>query len=588
MAIITVDTDGVSGDFASLSAAVASLPATLTEDVTITCAASTGAADTTVVDTRTITTNGFTLLITAAAGHEAVMPWDASRYRLEVSASGATVIFLADRVVLQKLQVRNSASGNGTTTVFMDPGATCDRVFSRAGAGFSSASQCFKGTDYAPSLAFTCLSCVAWNDEIGGVSGGYVLSGSVNAHIKNCTAIGGDRGFIFNRTSHIAKNCVAFDQVTAGFSNSSAWDAAANFNGSWDTSAPGTNSLQSIADPFVDLAGGDFHRTDTSALVDAGEDLSADATDPVTVDFDSLTWSAPWDIGATSTATGSAAGGGAAVSRSAPASIEWLESPSRSRNASAEVLVSGSASKMARIEWLQPVSRSRATSLEWTAPASSVSRSVAASVEWLESISRSRDASLEWTAPAGSVSRSVAASIEWLEAIARNRVGSAEVMESVSASAGTPLEVLVGWSASLSAELEWLQAASRTSATSLEWLASVSRSRAASVEWTAPAGAVSHAVAASVEWLEAVSVSRDASAEALVPASRWAFASFEFLQSASRDRDISLAFMGVAGSKPDIESPLAFAWMLNPHALTWSVTRGAFMWDANPRRMDWS
>lgn len=93
------------------------------------------------------------------------------------------------------------------------------------------------------------------------------------------------------------RNCVAYGGTDNDFGGGS-WDPTANsdYNASSDTSAPGSNSLTNISDPWVDSANDDYHLASGSALIDAGEDLSSFFS----TDFeeDSRPQGSGWDIGA--------------------------------------------------------------------------------------------------------------------------------------------------------------------------------------------------------------------------------------------------------------------------------------------------
>jgi len=69
MATLTVDTDGESGTYATLADAIAALPNPFTENMTITCAASTGVADTAEPSINIDTTTDYRLTIIGSSSY---------------------------------------------------------------------------------------------------------------------------------------------------------------------------------------------------------------------------------------------------------------------------------------------------------------------------------------------------------------------------------------------------------------------------------------------------------------------------------------------------------------------------------------
>ena len=112
---------------------------------------------------------------------------------------------------------------------------------------------------------------VAWNCTQG------IVSDWNKVTRYNCLAYGGDYGFVDGATLWTPINCVAANNANSGFVGP--FHANANYNFTWDTSAPGSNPRNSRTFTFIDAANGDFRwaKTDSGArdlaLADPGSGL---------------------------------------------------------------------------------------------------------------------------------------------------------------------------------------------------------------------------------------------------------------------------------------------------------------------------
>ncbi len=266
------------------------------------------------VDTAAATVSGWTadaggyVQIEALPGAEAMvpMPMDGSRYLLQV-ASG---IALTGSVAYTRLIAIAAENTDGTSTAVYLTGTASQvsRVWARSGVGRTwSTCPLSVSLSWGPTNPASVVEdCVLVNASVGTTfaSNGLLLSGSQPIYARNCTVISvGGTAVSGNRTSHRVQNTVAYLTGGVGFANTGGgWDAASDYNASSDATAPGAHSLHSIADPFVDYAGGDYHLATGSALIGAGTDLST----YYTTDFDGDTI-VNWSIGADD---GPASGGG--------------------------------------------------------------------------------------------------------------------------------------------------------------------------------------------------------------------------------------------------------------------------------------
>lgn len=141
--------------------------------------------------------------------------------------------------------------------------------------------------------ASTCENVLAEDSTVGFHSG----TGE-NVTYRNCTAAEfGSQGFEASSQSVdscTVKNCVAWRRTAGGqgFDSGTDWNDSDN-NASYDTSAPGASSVDNIVSgDFEDEANGDYTPAAGSALLGAGQDLSAFFTDDIIGNARS-----DWDIG---------------------------------------------------------------------------------------------------------------------------------------------------------------------------------------------------------------------------------------------------------------------------------------------------
>lgn len=298
MGQLYVDTDGVSQSYASLAAALASLPATFTEDNYIYCAASTGVADTTAIPTAAYnTTANYRLYVVGSSGYKLSFS-NADRWTLtnsditnymNITVTGVNFEKSAQSASYQQIlfisALRNGSmrfvgcsflgANVGTTwrdrIIELDCNPTYDfRVIF--------ANNTFVGRSTSASIA----NCIVWNLQqtkacfYFNTVKGYKASGTANAN-----AVWKD---------NIIKTTVTSDSVAT----------TSDYNmHSGAFTMGGTNDEQGRTFVFVDEAGFDFHldSSDTGAQ-DAGVSLASDAHYALTDDYDGVTRGDPPDCGA--------------------------------------------------------------------------------------------------------------------------------------------------------------------------------------------------------------------------------------------------------------------------------------------------
>ena len=297
-------TSGANRAYASLNEAEAALPASLSDQWDILCSGT--AEDTTKTSFAGTTTTATNFLrIAANTGHEATALWSTSKYRLRV-ASGFAAFFAPLEIGnqfmrVERLQVSSEpdVSSNGrsvlrgtTNGVYRVTGCLL-RFISGGGTGHAGIkalsyddgnSLAANNVIYATSL--TDGTGLSWSSANFTYSG-YAYNNTVYNWSTGMQRTGGN--------AMVAKNNLVQSCTTC---YGSTYAAASTNNISEDTSSPNA-AFRSLAVTFVNEAGFDFHldSSDTAAK-DAGANLSADATFPISTDIDGETRSGTWDIGA--------------------------------------------------------------------------------------------------------------------------------------------------------------------------------------------------------------------------------------------------------------------------------------------------
>jgi len=296
MAIFAVDTDGVSGSYSSLNAALAALPATFTADNTITLAASTSVKDTTSCAATVIdTTSSYTLTITPSDDNYIYSPADTAELSF-IHSFGMTYNITIDGVQFEK----PSMSANYQPILSFD--AIRDGVIIVKNSSFIS-----QQTGTARERLIETTLNVSYNATLTIVNNYLRTKGTSTSTAVSCINHGSDRPtYVYNNTfvgrrANLtnASNALyinnIIDTVAAGGTVSGSSDYNM-FSGAFDFS--GTNDEQSQSFTFTDLSSDDVHLEsgDTGARGKA-TDLSSDANFAFDYDQDNVTRSA-WDAGA--------------------------------------------------------------------------------------------------------------------------------------------------------------------------------------------------------------------------------------------------------------------------------------------------
>ena len=319
MTTLTVDTDGVSGTYSSLSAAIAALPATFDDDFTIECSASTGVADTTGVTLPA--TGSYELIVKPASGQEHNGVWNTSIYRLETAderALGMVSVQATGTHIIDGLQIRRTTTTAHSspvvlTTISMRTGSyTLRGCIVRGPANASYRARTIQvGGDgrFTPKHVF--VNNIIYDNEGASSATNSVFytaaaQGTGDVFLYSNTIIGGEfLGYqLYREVDQQAWKFVNNIITTGALGNNTAdcIDAVvgANYNAfSEAIDFGGANDRQSQTFSFTDSDADDYSLTsdDTGAL-NHGTDLSADADYPFNTDIVGTTRTGTWDIGA--------------------------------------------------------------------------------------------------------------------------------------------------------------------------------------------------------------------------------------------------------------------------------------------------
>jgi hypothetical protein len=152
------------------------------------------------------------------------------------------------------------------------------------------ASRDMRGFSVAAGSNIIFALCLVSNLDATIDGAGFFVSGG-NAYCYHCVAANSKVGFWAN-TANILDciNCIGWGNST-DFNGT--FDSGSEYNASQDGNAPGSNSLTSISDPFVDEPNDDFHITLNSDVHNVGKDLTGDSVFAVPDDIDFTQWSGP-------------------------------------------------------------------------------------------------------------------------------------------------------------------------------------------------------------------------------------------------------------------------------------------------------
>jgi len=300
--------DGGTNSYVSLAAAIAAVPATLTEPYTIICEGT--AADTTQVIIGTVTSADNFLLIktdpAATAGrHHGI--WSETHYRLSVSDTsyGAIRINASDYVRIDGVQLETvSPTGHarhifGLYGPFTD--GVCDiRMSNCILRGHNHATwQQSAITPLQATPTLTCWNTIAYN--VNTISGNqcFTTAGIAGVYkFYNCTFIGGNYGIRRDTTGTVTIiNCYAGGCGTASITGTigTLTDFAAYDAGG---SEAGLDSIAVDSTTFVDhdASPPDYHLGASSPLIGVGTDNPGSGL--YSDDIDGVARTSTWDIGA--------------------------------------------------------------------------------------------------------------------------------------------------------------------------------------------------------------------------------------------------------------------------------------------------
>ena len=297
MITITVDTDGTSGDYSTLSAALASLSVPLTEDVTINCSASTDAKDTTAVTCDQDTTEDYRLYI-IGDGDYILSLSDADSCIVDYDDSGEchnNVTF--DNVRFEKasmsanyqsvLQINSPRDGQiivkNCTFIGVDSNTYRDRMI------IINANSSYNAT-----AVFVNNLIIGLNTNTNGASACIYHQSTRPVYMYNNTIVGRQCNFGSQANALYINNIINTSVSNYTVSTSSDYNM---FSGAFDFG--GDNDEQEVTFDFENTATFDYHLTaDDTGAKDKGTDLSSDDNYAFSTDKDGDTRSGTWDVGA--------------------------------------------------------------------------------------------------------------------------------------------------------------------------------------------------------------------------------------------------------------------------------------------------
>jgi hypothetical protein len=293
MATTTVKSSG--GDYSSLSAWEAGTQGTLTEIAT---AEVYGMSDTTACTIAGSTvTSSFYRRVVPASGAEAQMPPNTSGTAYDLNGSGGTRLTVDEQYArIGAIQVRNTGTAANSEGVFVGASnALFERTYASSAVG-GNVGHAYYLSGPSGVIFRNCVGAVPSTSHVDSAAWSHDVA---TYTCQNCTAIGGSGGYGFRvwTNASVLTNCLASMNGggTAFYSSSGTWHASTNYNAASDATAPGANSRNSQTFTFVNAASYDWHLASTDA---GAKDYGTDLSGTFTTDFDGVTRSGSWDIGA--------------------------------------------------------------------------------------------------------------------------------------------------------------------------------------------------------------------------------------------------------------------------------------------------
>jgi len=294
----TVDTDGITGDYASLNALEAAQGQDLTDGggdtYTATCQDTTNVADTTGV-----TIDGWT---TAVANYIEVVnadshggKWNATVFRFETSVGGDTNIHWIneDYVRIEGIQYTNDTENNANMiVVFSSAGASSDIRFNKC--IMKATDQINTAIIQAAECTMNVFNCIIYDiDKDGGDhrAGIRIQHADAIAHLYNNTIVDCYRG-IYDSSGNCDVDMNLVSDCTDCFNGTFNSGEENAYTEGADPANNGNSVTRGVDFAFMDYAGNDFH-------IDASFDGTTDQSGGlVTDDIDGDARSGTYDIGA--------------------------------------------------------------------------------------------------------------------------------------------------------------------------------------------------------------------------------------------------------------------------------------------------
>jgi len=246
--------------------------------------------------------------------------WDTATYFTKRNTNNETLHIDQTHTIIEGLQLENQSSADwedvvsvGDVVAFPASGVAeinGNIVYYNATGSFTTA---FGINSWQPGSG---MSLYITNNIIIGPTAGNAAAAGIGTHMSSDVSyniyaynntIVGRFYYGIKLTSGVAtvstraKNNLVQNSLTAAYNSNSGgnWHGDSRYNLAYDTTAPGTNTLNSRTVSFVSAAGLNYHvqMSDTAAH-SAGVDLSADASYPINNDIDGTTRSGTWDVGA--------------------------------------------------------------------------------------------------------------------------------------------------------------------------------------------------------------------------------------------------------------------------------------------------
>lgn len=257
------------------------------------------------LDTTPVTITGFAtdatryVTIRTPVAHRHSGVWSEDVYRLIGDSAISLLEMETEDLRLDGLQLRYNGTTSNAACIEWTPSSlargihyveNCILVMNNADAGDNNSNAIWVNNEF--SMTVRVGNNVIYN--LGVSQGSGINMSSATAWAHNNTV----HGFVLDGITGSDTRCQNNRCTNNGGDDFGTVHSSSDYNLSSDATAPGANSLINRTPLYTDEDGDDYSLASNDPGIDAGTDLSADGSYPISTDISGTTRSGTWDIGA--------------------------------------------------------------------------------------------------------------------------------------------------------------------------------------------------------------------------------------------------------------------------------------------------